>query len=673
VIVPMKKVSLVVLDKHREESLKKLREIGVVHLEKKNVASDGLSRLLDRKTRIDNALGILRPFKEKLKSAKKGDSGPVSQKSQEMKTSGLSKETPRIAETKDPIVMKRASDFVNPEGVPFSTEALEAHERKDLVLHILEMGEERKFLQERTTILSKEKSRIEGWGCFNSYDLKYLRQNGIVLNLYEIPNETFSSLPADISYIVAGRDKVVVRIAVLDREIPGETPFVPGEQSLEDINKLLMDMKEQIAGIEKQLISLSARESIIEGELKSLLHQIEFETANSGMELLDSVPAEYTVSWITGFVPSPELGLLKRAAAENCWALLSEDPGPDDNVPTKLKNNRLAKLLYPLTDFLEVMPGYNEVDISGWFLLFFTIYFGMIFGDAAYGAIFVICAVIGILKTIKKGVPSILKLVLLLGLSNLIWGILTCTWFGIDVQLIPEFLRRISLPLVSNVTSAKSDFDAGIVQQNLMIFCFSLALLQLSIGHIIAITRCRTLKILADLGAIAMLLGMYGLVLSLIASNQYRQIPLLPPCVYLLGGGFLVNFVFANYDGSIGGSILESLKNFISMVLGIANVFSDIMSYIRLWAVGLAGAAISSTVNAMAGPMLGHFISFVFAVILLVFGHGLNLVLNALSVLVHGVRLNTLEFSGHVGLTWAGTAYKPFKEAKNVQTEKGSV
>jgi len=83
------------------------------------------------------------------------------------------------------------------------------------------------------------------------------------------------------------------------------------------------------------------------------------------------------------------------------------------------------------------------------------------------------------------------------------------------------------------------------------------------------------------------------------------------------------------------------------------------MSYIRLWAVGLAGASIATTVNTMAGPMLGSFLVFA-AIILLAAGHGLNLVLNVLSVLVHGVRLNTLEFSGHLGLTWSGTAYRPF-------------
>ena len=81
--------------------------------------------------------------------------------------------------------------------------------------------------------------------------------------------------------------------------------------------------------------------------------------------------------------------------------------------------------------------------------------------------------------------------------------------------------------------------------------------------------------------------------------------------------------------------------------------------------VGLAGAAISQTVNTMAGPILGHAILFAIGVILLVFGHGLNMVLNLLSVLVHGVRLNTLEFSSHLGMSWSGIKYNPFSEDGN--------
>ena len=644
-ILAMKKVSLVVQDKHREEALKQLRKIGVIHLEKKSVSSDVLAKLLDRKAKAETTLGLLQPYEKAAKAATGGGAKNV-------------KLEPLEAHN------RRAEDQSKPENIPFTSEAIDAPETKDIVNLVLEHADGRKSLQDRLAQLSRERSRIEEWGNFDPKDFSFLSEKAhLDLFLYKFPRKAYKTPTEEHRFIKLGEDKNSIRLLVFDRELPGETPFALSEYSLKEIDSLIADVYDQLAVIERNLAAMTAEKDRVQRELKVLNGRIEFETARSGMGLLEDVPPESAVAWITGFVPQEDLGHLKRAAAENCWALSADDPGPDDMVPTKLKHNRFVKLLNPLTDFLEVSPGYSEADISGWFLLFFTIFFGMIFGDAAYGAIFVIAALAGIIKTRKKGVPPVVKLLLLLGCSNLLWGMLTCTWFGIAPQTLPVFLQKLSLPLISSLTAAKSAADEGIVRQNLMIFCFSLALLQLSIGHIIAISRCRNLKILADLGSIAMLLGMYGIVLSLIASNEYRQIPLLMPCVYALGGGFVVNFVFANYDGSIGKSIVESLKNFISMVLGIANVFSDIMSYIRLWAVGLAGAAISSTVNTMAGPILGHFIFFILGVLLLVFGHGLNLVLNALSVLVHGVRLNTLEFSSHVGLTWAGTAYKPFSEA----------
>ena len=648
-IVPMKKVSLVVLDKHREESLRKLRKIGVIHLERKSVSSDSLAKLMDRKAKVETVLGILQPYEKAAKAAA------------EKVAANAPPRKPEVSYSESAHRNRRADDMYK--ALPFSSDLADGPDFVDPVSRILEYADERKAFQEKLAQLGREQSRVEEWGNFDPDDFALLAEKaGLSLFLYKFPRKGFVGLPEDVRYVKLGEDKNAFHFLVLDKEIPGEAPVALPEQSLKEINVHMAEIHDELANIEKQLALFAQAKSLIEREAKVLLGRVEFETARAGMDVLADVPSETAVSWITGFVPQEELGLLKRASAENGWALAADDPGPDDAVPTKLKHNRFVKLLNPLTDFLEVAPGYEEADISPWFLIFFTVFFGMIFGDAAYGAIFVLAAVIGILKTIKKGVPSVIKLLLLLGSSNLIWGILTCTWFGMPPEMIPVFLQKISLPLISNITAAKSAADDGIVRQNLMIFCFSLALLQLSIGHIIAITRCRTLKVLGDVGSIAMLAGMYGIVLSLIASNEYRQIPLLMPCVYALGGGFVLNFAFTNYDGSVGKSIVESLKNFISMILGIANVFSDIMSYIRLWAVGLAGAAISSTVNSMAGPMLGHFIFFVFGVLLLVFGHGLNLVLNALSVLVHGVRLNTLEFSSHVGLTWAGTAYKPFSE-----------
>jgi V/A-type H+-transporting ATPase subunit I len=625
----MKKVSLIIQDKDQDAALTKLREVGVLHLERRNVSSDALSRVLERKARGDNAMALVTPYKP----PKKPPASP-------------------------------------PAGEDAGASALDYSGLVDLLVGL---GKEKKEREDRLVFLGRERKRIEKWGSFDPRALKELAENGTAFFLYEIPVSVFAELIADggpladIPYILKGRDKNAVCILTLNKEIPGLAPFSLPEKSLAEIDKEAAELPVQIGAIEKRIASLAGRIPALKNGMAEVQDTIEFESVRSSLEEVADLPEEYALSRLTGYVPQDDVGFVKRAAAENHWALIADDPDPDDPVPTKLKNNRLAGLIRPLTDFLEVVPGYNEIDISGFFLFFFVIFFGMIFGDAGYGALILLICVFGILKTAKKGVPSILKLLLLLGLSNFTWGLLTCSWFGLKVAQIPEVLRNISLPLISNVTADKSAFDKAIVQQNLMIFCFSLALLQLSIGHVLAIIHDKTLRVLAHIGSIAMLGGMYFIILSLIASNEARSIPMYPAAIYGFAGGFALNFVFASYEGSIGRSILESLKNIISVILGIANVFSDIMSYIRLWAVGLAGAAIADTVDTMAfqiggtaGPIAVHLLVFILALALLIFGHGLNLVLNVLSVLVHGVRLNTLEFSGHVGLTWAGTAYKPF-------------
>jgi len=651
-ILPMKKVCLVVQDKHQDEALAKLREVGIVHLELSKPAPEKFTAVMERKTQTETAIGLIRQYK----TPKVKPSPQTGGSWERRKDTG-----PRRG--------RRTSDIMGiEEQEPYSVDAVNAPDRPELVKLMNSLANERKNLEERIAFLTREQTRIRAWGEFDPEAVKALSSCGVPVCLYELSPEIFKNIPPDVSYIKVGADKASVRLLVLDKEIPDIPPFKLPESSISKIETELAELTNKMDGLNDRIKKFADRRPLLEKEMAEINSKLNFELAKAELEKIEGIPDEHSLSCISGYVPVEDMGKLKVAVAENNWALAARDPGPDDYVPTKLRNNPLANLISPLTGFLEVVPGYNEADISGWFLLFFTIYFGMIFGDAAYGSIVLIAAIIGIFKTARKGVPAVLKLMFLLGLSNFAWGVITCTWFGMEANKLPLALQNLSLPLISNATAAKSEYLSGIVQQNLMILCFSLALLQLSIGHIIAIGRHRSLKILAELGSIAMLVGMYGIILILIASNESRNlgdyIPMMP-CAYVLGVGFVFNFVFASYDGSIGKSILESCKNIISMILGIANVFSDIMSYIRLWAVGLAGAAIASTVNAMAGPMLGHFILFIFGITLIVFGHGLNLVLNALSVLVHGVRLNTLEFSGHVGLTWAGFPYKPFSENKN--------
>ena len=251
--------------------------------------------------------------------------------------------------------------------------------------------------------------------------------------------------------------------------------------------------------------------------------------------------------------------------------------------------------------------------------LFILIFFGIIFGDGGYGLLItaVAAALIGKSVMSKKEIPAAFLLVGLFGLSTIVWGTLTCTWFGLSPEQIPEWLQKLSIPVISNVYSEKiwypfwTNGEYGLTTaQNLQIFCFSLALIQLTVAHIkVAARNKKSIRILGDIGSIMQLIGIFYVVLSFVVNAEVfsfglvlNGIPVGTVALVLVFAGFVMSFVFSNYEGNIIKSILESLKNIVSVLLGVVNVFSDIVSYIRLWAVGLAGAAISATVSPSLPP-----------------------------------------------------------------------
>lgn len=653
-IVPMKKISLVVLDSERKTALQKLRKLGLVHVEPIEGKGENFTNLKNDCEKLRLAHAAVSEVKPKpAKSVQK----PL---------------------TLDEALVQASS--------------------------IVSMSAEHKELEDKILAAKTEVERLKLWGGVNPSDLAFLKSKGIDLALYEIATDKYTSLDEKVKTIFVNRDKTITRFLLIESDAPnnasgaGNTetaeaakaaensaqkaslppeayavPMPPSStQELEDDIERFGAQKKRIA---EQIASAAVYADALKNSGALLEKTLEFENLYSGMAREQE--GKHALSWLSGFIPSSDLAKLRTAAKEEHWALAIDDPAEDDAVPTKLKNNKLVGLIYPLSDFLDVVPGYREYDISGWFLLFFSIFFGMIFGDAGYGALMVLMSVImliaGLIK--RKAPKSETGLLFVLGLATMVWGTLTCSWFGIPVDKLPPVLVSLAFKPFSSAYAAQSEENNALVVQNLQIFCFTLALIHLSIAHIKSIVRNRrSLKLLGDAGSLFMLWGMFYVVLNLIIGNARFSFDAPIPIGFLSGysfmhlvivllvGGFVLNFIFANYEGSVKQSIFASLQNIISVLLGIVNVFSDIVSYIRLWAVGLAGAAIASTVNTMASPLLRTFILFVFGILLLVFGHGLNLILNALSVIVHGVRLNTLEFSGHLGMSWTGFKYKPFKE-----------
>lgn len=640
-IVPMKKVSLVVLNKERKDALLQLKKVGVVHLEQIDGSSEQLSLYKEASNNAVAANAILSDIKV---AKKKSFSSTVKTLSN------------------DEVVAK--------------------------CKHVIDISDKKKKLLEEIASDAAEIERFANWGQVDIEDFAFLKEKGISFKMYEIPEDKYGLIDEKVTTICVNRIKKIVRFLLIDASedrpegLPPEAFEVPMPVlSTKDLAKRVEDNETEISKIEEELKSETVYISQIQDFKSNLESDIQFETIYSGMGQENSGKTT-DLAWLTGYVPIDSFDKLKDCVTKNSWAMAASDPTEEDNVPTKLKNNKFVSLIYPLTDFLGTVPGYHEYDISGWFLLFFCVFFGMIFGDGGYGLLVTIASLVLVLKSLfqKKSVSPLMGLLLLLGLSTVAWGTVTCTWFGLKPEQLPAWLTSLSITPISN--AAGSDYrlylpwntEVGLTTgQNLQIFCFTLAFLQLSVAHLKGMARNRkSLKVLGEFGSLLQIWGMFYVVLSMVVSSALfplglvvNNIPVGTIAIALVGGGFALSFIFSNYEGNIGASILESCKNIISVLLGVVNVFSDIVSYIRLWAVGLAGSAISNTVNEMAGPLLGHAITFIAFVALIAFGHGLNMVLNLLSVIVHGVRLNTLEFSTHLGMSWSGFKYNPFAEKEN--------
>ncbi len=634
-IVPMKKVSLIVLKKNKEAALKKLRKLGLLHIEITEGSGTRLLELKEQSALLENAIYTLSAKADK-----------------------------------------------NTEGKDITlTDAIALSQK------IEALTEQQKSLYNAVSGHKGELERLKSWGEINLQELSLLENKGIDITLYEMSLKEYKAFKEVATTIVLSKAKSSVKLVALNT---GETDLssfnafkveLP-KKSTWEIAREIEKSEQKITDIQNQISADACYIESMKKAVDQLKHETEFQTYSSGMsdeDLSKNGEKEISVAYFDGYIPTEDLDKLKATAKENAWGLIISDPTEEDNAPTKLKNNKLVSLVYPLTDFLGTVPGYFEYDISAWFLGFILVFFGIIFGDGGYGLLICAIAAACILKSklSKNAVPPAFVLILLFGGATVLWGMLTCTWFGLPAQSLPSFIKSLSIPVISNVYSEKLWYPfwtegkaALTTAQNVQILCFALALIQLAVAHIKGMVRNRkSLKCLSDLGSILQLIGMFYVVMALVVNGQVFSlslviagIPVGTTAIAFVLIGFVLSFIFANYEGSIIKSILESLKNIVSVLLGVVNVFSDIVSYIRLWAVGLAGAAISATVNELAGPMLGNFMFMVFAIILLVFGHGLNMILNILSVIVHGVRLNTLEFSSHLDMSWGGHKYEPFKE-----------
>lgn len=478
-------------------------------------------------------------------------------------------------------------------------------------------------------------ARWEPWGAFDPHEIRALEKRGIYAKLYVIPQEQMDSLPPELTVETVFSAEGAVRVIVFS-----QTPFDldVDEIPLPEIGlNQMLSLKEKAAAQKEELERFVRESAKYLAEFQERLKRVEGRIAYQ--ETLAGRGLEEGFSVITGYCPADQGRAFEERARKERWAYLMDDPSDEDRPPTLLRNPKWVELIKPVFNMINVLPGYREYDISVVFLIFFSLFFGILIGDAGYGLIFALLTGLAHWKIGSKLQDKTpLSLMYLLSGMTVIWGILTGTFLG---QALFPGMR----PLVPWL----SDYD------NVQRLCFFIGALHLSIAHLWrGILKWPSMSILSEAGWLCLLWGMFFLARVLVLGEAMA-----PGAVYL----FMIGPALVAFFTKPSWNPLKALAGGLGdLVLNIVNTFTDIVSYIRLFAVGLATVAVADAFNGMALDLgFGSIAAGFLAALILVLGHVFNMILGAMAILVHGLRLNVLEFSSHMNLEWAGVKYQPLK------------
>ncbi len=498
--------------------------------------------------------------------------------------------------------------------------------------------------------LKKEITLVEPWGDFSRQTIEALRENRIKLRFYTIASKRFEEkwlqeYPIEIISHHAGQTYfVVVEKGHLAEEIPAEE-MRPPERPLSELLAEKEKTEKEIEQIQA-LFDKHAGESLvaIERYWLQMLESVEFDTTL----LHTRHEAEEKVMLLEGWVPENKKEDLEAFLESNHVLFTSQKPENEEKVPIKLENNRFARLFEPIGEFYE-LPNHRELDLVPFFAPFYMMFFGFSLGDAGYGLLIVLAAAFAKRKFTEY--KNILSLAQYLGLATVIFGLLTGTIFGIN--------------LIDSEIAWLEDFKRFMLEPSqLFNLALILGVIQILFGMVVKVMNItRTygfLYALSTIGWLLLLIGggaMYGLNTAGIVSDSVFSLAL----YVLLGVSGLLIFIFNHPKRNI-------LMNFGLGIWDTYNMFTgllgDLLSYLRLFALGVSSAILGMVFNSMAISMAPDHIIFgpLVMIIILVFGHGITLFMAALGAFVHPIRLTFVEFYKNAGFTGGGKKYQPFKK-----------
>ena len=515
------------------------------------------------------------------------------------------------------------------------------------LLERFDILEAEKVVQEQTLqALNRDRAQLEPWGDFDPHSVERLAAAGYKIRFYSCPLRAFNDeWTQKYGVVEILRDKQKVNFITLTHtdvvpDIDAEQVQLPA-MSLSAVDKDIAKTKAAIDAIPVKMAQL-AKEGVplLQNAVKDLDNKIDFGCVKLTGEHL----AADTLLLLEGWVPADKVEQVSGQLDIKGVFFDVDDPTPDDDIPIQLKNNRFAKLFEPLTK-LYMLPTYQELDLTLFFAPFFMLFFGLCLGDTGYGLLMIVALPI-FTKLFQLINPNFSKwLVVLFGASTMLCGLLSGTFFGFNMYDldIPFIQKMKGILYTDNSTMFTVSLCIGVVQ---ILFGMGIKAFNLTI-------QCGFKYALSTIGWLVLLITVGVSVLAGIPFGNPVVMGILIVAAILI---FLFNSPGKNPLLNIGLGLWDTY-NMATGLLG------DVLSYVRLFALGLSGGILANVFNSMAvgmkpdNPVAG----FIVMVLIFVIGHALNIFMNILGAIVHPMRLTFVEFFKNAGYAGGGIEYKPFK------------
>lgn len=547
---------------------------------------------------------------------------------------------------------------------------------------------EREQLENSLKKAVKELAEVKPWGDFDQTMLDKLDSHGIKLRFFSVPERNFNEqwlqqFPIEVigaannqMYFAmvdpCGLMKTSVEaknIQLADNQNAGETStatvdkvnaidvltakyyltegaygIVPPAEFVElkrpratatEKENEIADIRSKIQAINQELDNYALNVDVLKKGKLNLCNDLDYKVVESCAEK----QVDDMLVTLEGWAPKPRIDDLNRFLDSQDVLYVAQEAAKDDQAPILFHNNWFARLFEPITR-LYSFPVYGEMDLTPFFAPFYMMFFGFCLGDAGYGLFFVVLALV-LRPFVSKTLKPILSLAAFLGLGAVILGMLTGTFFGASLAQVPALVRykemflnqdtMFPLSMALGVVQIIFGMCLKVVNQTLMYgFKYSIG----TIGWIILLVSSIVAFFTGGLFGIAHIVALSIAGLAIYFYNTPGKNP-------------LVNF----------GSGLWNTYNMVTGLLG------DVLSYIRLFALGLSGGILGSVFNSLAfgmAPDIPVVKQLVILLILLV-GHAINIFMSTLGSLVHPVRLTFVEFYKNAGFIGGGKEYQPFQ------------